>query len=91
MTEPQQQQQHHQQQSAAYNLPEFQINFNIQTDNADAAATDKDIIELPLYSNSSREHLICTLKLYTAAGKETIILSGVALIVPDVISETNNK
>lgn len=77
-------QQHDQQQQQQHinstMLPEFQINFNIQTD-----YTDKDMIELPLYSNSSREHLICTLKLCTTVGKEAIILSGVALIVPDVV------
>lgn len=59
-------------------VPDFQINFNI-----DAETHEKDVIELPLYSNSSREHLICTLKMRTDATKEAITLAGVAFIVPE--------
>lgn len=67
-------------------LSAFQIRFDVERPEsaADAAAIDKDMIALPLYSNSSREHLICTLKLSTNIEKEAIILSGVALVVPDV-------
>lgn len=67
-------------------LSAFQIRYDIERSDsaADAATVDNDMIGLPLYSNSSREHLICTLKLSTTIEKEVIILSGVALIVPDV-------
>lgn len=60
-------------------IPDFCINFNVSED----ADGEKDVIELPLYSNSSREHLICTIKLRTNIPRDTIILAGVALIVPE--------
>lgn len=63
-------------------LPAFQIRFDVEE--SDSTSNDKDIIELPLYSNSTREHLICTLKLSTTIDKEAIILSGAALVVPDI-------
>lgn len=44
---------------------------------------DKHIIEIPLYANTSRDHFICTLKLPIIDERESIILAGVALIVPD--------
>lgn len=74
-------------------LPAFQIRFDVERSEsaANAAAIDKNMIELPLYSNSSREHLICTLKLSTTIEKEAIILSGVALVVPDVDIKWNKK
>lgn len=59
-------------------LPEFCINFNVNGD-----LHEKGVIELPLYSNSSREHLICVLKVRTDATKDAIILAGVALVVPE--------
>lgn len=59
-------------------IPEFQINFNI-----DDEILGKDVIELPLYANPSREHLICTFKLRTDVTNEAITLAGVALIVPE--------
>lgn len=59
-------------------IPDFQINFNINTE-----SLEKDVVELPLYSNSSREHLICTLNMRTDVVKEAIILAGIALIVPE--------
>lgn len=59
-------------------MPDFRINFNVESD-----VHEKNVIELPLYSNSSREHLICTLKVRTDIPKDTIVLAGVALIVPE--------
>lgn len=59
-------------------IPDFQINFNVE-----AETQEKDVVELPLYSNSSREHLICTLKIRADITKEAITLAGVALIVPE--------
>lgn len=59
-------------------IPAFEINFNVESE-----VLEKDIIELPLYSNSSRENLICTLKMRTDVMEEAITLAGVALIVPE--------
>lgn len=67
--------------SSQSNVPDFHINFNVDTE-----LHEKDVVELPLYSNSSREHLICTLKMRTDLTKEVITLAGVALIVPENVA-----
>lgn len=64
--------------SQSNTIPDFSINYNVNDD-----VHDKDVIELPLYSNSSREHLLCMLKMQTNVAKDAIILAGVALIVPE--------
>lgn len=67
-------------------LPEFQIHFDLQPDDALAGSGnryDKDTIELPLYANVTREHLICMIKVNTTVDVQTVVLAGVALIVPE--------
>lgn len=64
-------------------LPEFQIHFDVLPESSKQTLSDKDSIDLPLYSNSSREHLICSIKVNTTVDKQTIVLAGVAFIVPD--------
>ncbi len=59
-------------------IPDIFINFN-----STGEVYEKEVIELPLYSNSSREHLICTLKMRSDATNDAIVLAGVALIVPE--------
>lgn len=45
---------------------------------------DKNIVELPLYSNSARNAFICSLKVAAGAPYDSVILSGAALIVADM-------
>lgn len=63
-------------------IPEFELNFVIQADNV-----DRDMIELPIYTNSTREHFICKLKLCTTNKKEMVILAGAAIIIPDIAAD----
>lgn len=46
--------------------------------------TEKNIVELPLYSNSTRSSFICSLKLPAGAPTDSVSLSGAALIVADI-------
>lgn len=64
------------------NSPSLIKNFTI-TYGIGSAVRDKQIVDIPLYSNSTRNALICTLQVCTASSTETVILAGVALIVPD--------
>lgn len=54
------------------------ITYATQTNNK-----EKNVIELPLYSNSNRNIYICSLKIPTSSSNEMVILSGAALIVAD--------
>lgn len=45
---------------------------------------DKHNVELPLYSNSMRSTLICSLKVAAGASYDSVILSGAALVVADL-------
>ena len=41
---------------------------------------------LPLYSNQSREDLVCNLRISTKENRDRILLSGAALVIPDFIN-----
>lgn len=41
---------------------------------------------LPLYSNHSRDTIVCNLKISTKENKDRILLSGAALIIPDFVN-----
>lgn len=64
------------------NSPSLIKNFTI-TYGVGAAVRDKQIVDIPLYSNSTRASLICTLQVLTASSTESVTLAGVALVVPD--------
>lgn len=44
----------------------------------------KNIVELPLYSNSTRNAFICSLKVVAGAPYDSVLLSGAALFVADM-------
>lgn len=46
--------------------------------------TEKNVVELPLYSNSTRSTFICSLKIPAGASSDSVALSGAALIVADI-------
>lgn len=46
--------------------------------------SDKQSVELPLYSNSTRNTFICSLNVTAGAPYNSIILSGAALVVADI-------
>lgn len=70
------------------NLPEFGspsiIKNLMMTYTTKSIHNDKNIVELPLYSNSARNSFICSLKVTAGAPYDSVILSGAALIVADM-------
>lgn len=45
---------------------------------------EKNVVELPLYTNSTRGTIICSIKIPAGASSDTVSLSGAALIVADM-------
>lgn len=70
------------------NLPEFGspsiIKNLIITYTDKCISSDKNLVELPLYSNSTRSTYICSLKVAAGAPYDSVILSGAALVVADL-------
>lgn len=70
------------------NLPEFgspsQIKNITITYAKKGMQIGKNVVDLPLYSNSTRSAEICSLSVSTFASSEAIVLSGAALIVADI-------
>lgn len=46
--------------------------------------TERNIVDLPLYSNSTRSTFVCSLKVPAGAPLDSVSLSGAALIVADI-------
>lgn len=46
--------------------------------------TEKNIVELPLYNNSTRSTFICSIKIPAGASSDSVSLSGTALILADI-------
>lgn len=69
--------------STASTIENIQINYAPRTVNL-ADENKKKIVELPLYSNSSRATFICSLQIVANASTDAVILSGAALIVADL-------
>lgn len=46
--------------------------------------TEKNIVELPLYSNLTRSTIICSIKVPAGASSDSVSLSGAALFVADI-------
>lgn len=63
-------------------LPEFQIFYASREETATTAA---GFVQVPVYTNGTREHLLCTLPFQTGStmSAEAIVLAGVALYVTD--------
>lgn len=61
---------------------QFELTFKIKSQQI---VKGNDRIDISLYSNSSRDNLICTVEVPISVEKTKIIYSGVALIVPDFI------
>lgn len=60
----------------------FELTFKIKSQQT---VNETDQIDISLYSNSSRDNLICTVDVPISVERKAIIYSGVALIVPDFI------
>lgn len=63
--------------------PDFHVTFIDRTSKVGYQGTET---YLPLYSNHSRESIVCNLKVSTKENKDRILLSGAALIIPDFIN-----
>lgn len=60
------------------------ITFTYATQrDTDDNKNEKNIVQLPLYSNSIRTSYICTIQVVSAASAKAVILAGAALVVAD--------
>lgn len=50
---------------------------------SDDNKNEKNIVELPLYSNSSRTSFICSIRVVSAASAKAVTLSGAAIVVAE--------
>lgn len=72
--------------SLDYKTPEINFTFQPYTNSEEKATIQKPsagFLKLPLYSNVSRENLLCLVDIPTTETADLVLLSGAALIVPD--------
>lgn len=72
--------------SLDYKTPEISFTFKPYTNAEDQTTILKPpagFLKLPLYSNVSREKLLCLVDIPTTEAADLVLLSGAALIVPD--------
>lgn len=64
--------------------PDFYVTFIERTLQKGFQGSEESF--LPLYSNHSRESIVCNLKIITKEKTERMLLSGAALIIPEFIN-----
>ncbi|CAD6999081.1 unnamed protein product [Ceratitis capitata] len=72
--------------SQEYKSSEFKITFEAYKTTEEKQTVPKPsagFLKLPLYSNASRDKLLCFLDIPTTETPDSVLLSGAALIVPD--------
>ncbi|XP_028896482.2 cytoplasmic dynein 2 heavy chain 1 [Zeugodacus cucurbitae] len=73
--------------SLEYKTPELLFTFKPYTNAEEKIIIQKPpagVLKLPLYSNASREKLLCFIDIPTIETADLVLLSGAALIVPDL-------